>query len=212
MKDVKLSPTLMAGVGIFSASLAAGWLLNPAAMHESHEIVPAVDSVEPSSPTHGTSRRPPSPAMRSQRDFAERLRAALYINHHLKRERAIAGLADGLDASRIPDALAAAAKLRGPMGDAIRGELLSRWGELDHESALKYAAAPGEGHDLRVMQVLAGWAEADEAAAERWAAGQDGPLQNIAWWALTGAVAEVDPEHALALFAKIKDPIPRRLC
>ena len=124
----------------------------------------------------------------------------------MKRERAIAGLADGLDASQIPDALAATARLRGPAGETIRAQLLRRWGELDHESALKYALASGKDSDLRVRQVIAGWAEADEAAAESWAASQERPLQDTAWHALAGSVAEVDPEHALVLAAKIKDP------
>ncbi len=205
MKDVKLSPTLMAALAIFSAGLAGGWLLNPAARHESHEIVAAVDSAEPASPA----AEQPAPAVASEAqppDFAERLQRALAISRHLKRERAIAGLVDSLDASQIPEALAATAKLRGPMGDAIRADLFNRWGKLDHESALKCALASGKDSQLRVEQGIIGWAEADEATAESWAANQEGSLQNAAWWALTEAVAEVDPEHALVLFAKVKDP------
>ena len=141
-------------------------------------------------------------------NFAERLQRALAVSRHLKRERAIAGLVDGLDARQIPEASPARWPLRlgGPTGYQIRAELLNRWGALDHESALKYALASGELYDPRAYPVLFGWAEADEAAAESWAAKQEGSLQGTAWCALTDATAEVDPEHALILYAKIKDP------
>ena len=207
MKDVKLSPSLMASLAILPVGLAGGWLLNPAARHVSHETVAAADSVEPASPASESAMASAQASDARPANFAERLQRALAISRHLKRERAIAGLVDGLDARQIPEALAATVRLSGPTGDRIRAELLNRWGALDHESALKYALATGERYDMRSYPVLFGWAEADEAAVESWAANQEGLLQLTAWWALTEAVAEVDPEHALVLFAKIKSPL-----
>ena len=196
---------VVAGVGVYVLGVAGGWKLNSSGHHQ---VSPGSTLAAPGNGDRSLSplESGPAPGPNSpSKAFAARLHEALNIGSRLKRARAIAEIADDLDADQIRKALADLPKIHGPDRKEILDRLLARWGELDPASAMQYAMALGKGREKGVRAVIKGWVEKDGHAAEAWVAALNGPLQLPAWTALATALADRDPEHAFALLQKVSD-------
>jgi hypothetical protein len=155
---------------------------------------------DPKSTVQGDSS-PTSEAKEKSRDFAARLNAlANTISPH-KRTRAIAGIADELDASDIREALGALETRSVRDAMKIRLQLLWRWAELEPEAALQYAEALPHGYEApdAITAVIRSWAAVDAKAAEEGVARMpENSAKEIARHGLLDALAESDPRRAFA--------------
>lgn len=132
----------------------------------------------------------------------KRLHLALGIQDSGKRERAIASLADNLNAAQIREALERLATSRIPFRKEAMAQLFARWGEIEPLAAMEFALGLRKVTDRSdaVGAVLDGWMEHDPVAAEKWVnLLPDGPVKSGALRALITNYAVTDRNRAITL-------------
>lgn len=120
--------------------------------------------------------------------------------------RAIAAIADGLNAAELREALAQLEKTHLPDRDRVRDPLLARLAELDPVGAMQLAQAVSDvaERSSATRAVISAWAESDLPAAEKWVAAiPSGPVKTTALTALAETVAVTDPASALSFAQQI---------
>jgi hypothetical protein len=134
--------------------------------------------------------------------FFDRLHEALGIQDRAKRKRAIASLADDLDASQVCQNLERVAASHIPNRKEVMTQLFARWGELVPIAAMAFVNELPKLTDRpdAVSAVLNAWMEHDPAAAEKWVRTLPaGALRNEVWITVILAHAASDPARALVL-------------
>jgi hypothetical protein len=141
--------------------------------------------------------------------FADRLHDALSIPTRGKRERAIAAMAEGMTIEELRDGLQRLEKIHVRERARIRTVLLARWGQLDPEGAIEYAASLPNIADRSpaVCVVIGRWVGKDPRAAEAWVVAlARGAVKIDALTALVEGLAVNEPHRALQL---ARDITPR---
>lgn len=140
-------------------------------------------------------------------EFLTRVHSALGIQGRAKRTRAIARIADQLNAAQIREAIEQIQKSRLPNRKEILAQLFARWGEIEPLAAMDFVNQLERSSDrLRaITSILNGWMENDPEAAEAWVdALPAGALRKAAWQTVITAHAAIDPKRALALAERAK--------
>jgi hypothetical protein len=103
-------------------------------------------------------------------DFIARLHTALAVQNRGKRNRAIAAIADELDAAEIQEALQRVAGMHISDRQAVLAQLFARWGAIDPHAALAFVKSLSKSSDRReaVEAIINGWMETDSDAVEQW--------------------------------------------
>jgi hypothetical protein len=138
-------------------------------------------------------------------DFTSRLDHLATLANPLKRTRAIARIADDLNATQVREALAALENKNLNCRDEIRLQLIGRWAELEPEAALQYALELPHGSlaPEAINVVITTWAATDGRAAEaRVEAMTESFAKRIAWAALAEAISATDPKRAFTLMRR----------
>jgi hypothetical protein len=138
---------------------------------------------------------------KSAADFTERLKTATETCNGLKRSRAVAAIADGLDVRQVREALEAVDRIHIPESDAIRLQLVSRWAELEPNAAFAYAREKKD--DFALGPIMKVWASSYLASAQAAIAKMP---ESVARRAAIGGVieglSETDPKQAFELAQK----------
>jgi hypothetical protein len=196
-------------VALFAVGMICGWSARPyLSSRGGSEALASPSAAKAQGATTSASNEAPKDSA-APSDFFSRVHAALSIPARRNRARAIQGVADGLNAAQIQEALGRLEKIRIPHRDEIVAQLLARWGELDPQAAIEFARLIAKAPAQReaVNAVLGAWVENDAASAERWVAElPEGMLQNSAWEGLIKALATADPKRALLLAGKCNLP------
>jgi hypothetical protein len=138
-------------------------------------------------------------------DFTSRLEHLATVANPFKRTRAIARIADDLNATQVREALAALENKNLNCRDQIRLQLIGRWAEIEPEAALQYALQLPHGSlaPEAINVVITTWAATDGRAAE---AGVEAMTESfakrIAWGALAEAISASDPKRACTLMCR----------
>jgi hypothetical protein len=139
-------------------------------------------------------------------DFIARLHTALAVQDRDKRNRAIAAVADELNAAEIQEALQRVVGMRISDRQSVLAQLFARWGSIDPHAALAFVKILSKSSDRReaVEAIINGWTETDPDAVEQWiAALPDGSEKSLAWQALIIAEGAVDPQRAISHLANV---------
>jgi hypothetical protein len=192
--------TCAAAVTVFIAGSMTGWLLHRTGVNQ----VVAEGEVTRLSANNGSERDVPNATPETKDvEFETRIHDLVSRASFSKRSRAIARIADGMNARQIRQALETLKTRSVRDADQIRLRLLERWAELEPEAALRYAEALSQGGDAQraIPAVIRVWggkdAKAAEEAVERMA---DGFAKQIARGEMVSVLAASDPHRAFALF------------
>lgn len=134
-------------------------------------------------------------------DFAERLKGVTETPNALKRSRAIAAIADGLDLREVREALETIDRLHIVESKAIRLQLFSRWAELDPGAAFAHAREKKD--DDAIGSIMKVWASNDLALAQAEIAKMpESVARRSAVAGVIEGLSEVDPKRAFELAQK----------
>ena len=198
--------TLGAALAVFGTGLICGQLMRW--IGASDLTVPNSPGSPAESQMKATGRRNGFSTSRGKEgsgDFVTRLNVLVNTSNPYKRRRAIAGIADELDARKIHEALAALETRSVRDATEIRLQLFARWAELEPEAALQYAETlhGNEAHDA-ITAVIRSWAAMNAKAAEEGVARMpENSAKEIAQAGLLNALAENDPRRAFARLQRV---------
>jgi hypothetical protein len=137
-------------------------------------------------------------------DFAERLKKVIASFNGLKRSRAVAAIADGLDSAQVQRAIEEIRRIHIPEQGEILASLYSRWAELEPEIAFA-AALNSRTHREGLGTVVKSWAIKDPAAARDAVEKLSGHhTRKVAASGLIEGLSESDPRQAFEVARRIQ--------
>jgi hypothetical protein len=196
-------PKIDVTFGTLVIGTAIGWHW-PGASSIQRTPSPTTPPVQPQSTEAIVANAAEPGSIKKAANFDERVKAIFATGNRLKRKRAVATIADGLDVTQIREALVKNEKIHGAEQREIKKRLYLRWGEIDPETAFEYARNLKE-YDLALGPVTKGWAAIDlngaRSAVEKMSGGT---IRKQAARGLIEALTEIDPRQAFELAAKLE--------
>jgi hypothetical protein len=196
--------TCAAAVAVFIAGGMTGRLLHRAGVNQ----VVAEDKIAgPSAGNESESKFVNATSETKAVSFDTRIHDLTTATSFFQRSRAIAGVADGMDAAQVRQALEALKTRSLRDAEEIRLRLIERWAELEPGAALQYAETLPKGGEAQhaIAAVIRTWggnnAKAAEEAVERMA---EGFAKSIARDAMASVLAASNPHRAFALLEKAR--------
>lgn len=190
--------------GTFAVGSMLGWWWpDSASVKAAKVVVPSGPRELADNLAGGARRDAPNDEVRDGQsaDFSERLKGVMKTPNALKRSRAVAAIADGLDLLEVREALEAIDRLHIVESKAIRLQLFSRWAELDPAAAFAHAREKKD--DDAIGPIMKVWASNDLASAQE--AISKMPESVARRSAVAGVIeglSEIDPKQAFELAQK----------